>query len=152
VEIRVTLEQASLDDVVASTYDYIEETGEETTLRDVVVAAVIEALMADTQRWERLAGKFEQIVMAYFRSQAAGAVEAAIEREITRQLDSTTAGAVVHGKPGTKLHAYVATEVTTQLRARCEPAVEVALADLRTELGKITTEAVEGFREGLRKP
>ena len=152
MEIKVTLEQASLDDVVASTYDYIEEAGEEVTLRQVVVGAVIKSLMADHERWERLAGRFERMLMDYFRSQKAGVLERAVQAEVTRQIEDTRAGAVVHGKPGTKLHAYVATEVTTQLRAACAPAVEMALAELRTELGKITAEAVAGFREGLRKP
>jgi hypothetical protein len=116
------------------------------------VGAVIKSMMADYDRWERLTARFEQMLMDYFRSKRGAILERTVQAEVTSQLENSRAGAVVHGKPGTKLQAYVATEVTTQLRAACAPAVEMALAGLRTELGKITAEAVAGFREGLRKP
>lgn len=152
MEITVTLEQVSLRDAVATLYHDLDEEVEETTLGEVIAGKIVAALIADADRWRPMVERMSQSVNAWLREQAAGRVEEMIAAEIDRQLTDDRAGAVTRGQPSTKLAAYVSTEVTAQLRARCAVVVEAAMADLRAELGRVTSEVVAGFRDGLRKP
>jgi hypothetical protein len=58
---------------------------------------------------------------------------------------------VTRGNPSTRMKAYVATEVTTQLRGQFAPVVTQALASMQLELEAVAAEVVAGFRAGLRK-
>jgi dihydroxyacetone kinase len=151
MEITVHVTEASLDDVVSSFYDGMDEALEETTLRDVIVARIVERLVADADRWKSMTDRVSKAIDTYLRTQAKGYIPRLVAAEVEREFADRSQGAVTHGAPSTRIEAIVATEVTTQLRAKAGPVVELALADLRRELGQITTQAVENFREGLRR-
>ena len=150
MEIKVSIDDVSLGDVVAVTYDSYEEELKTSTLGDAITTAVLDRLAADAGRWQRLTERFAAAVDKHFRSMAAGYVEDLIAREVTRQLSSPDQGAVTRGEPSTKAQAIVATEVTTQLRAAFAPVVARALAKLEAELEAETAAVLEEFRTGRK--
>jgi hypothetical protein len=148
VEIKVSLDDVSLGDVVAVTYDSYEEELRTRTLGEEITTAILDRLAADAERWRRLTERYAKVVDQHFRSMAAGYVEDLIAREVTRQLSSPDQGAVTRGEPSTKAQAIVATEVTTQLRAAFAPVVSGWKARLDAELEAETAATVEEFRRG----
>ena len=150
MELRVTVTDASLDDVVGVVYDRFEETVTDTTLGDEIIRQVMGRLAADP-RWEGLAARFWDAADEYLRETAPEAVKQLAEREVARQLADTAQGAMTRGAKSTRAEAIVATEVTAQLRAQFTPVVERALAGLRRDLEIEAAAAVAQFREGLAK-
>ena len=148
MEIEVNISHASLADVVAVTYDRYEERLDTTTLGDVVTAAIL-GEMRSSERWAELVDRFGKAVDAEFRRAAPGYIRELVKAEVTAQLTSIEQGAVTRGDPSTLAQAYVATEVTTQLRAAFAPVVEEALASLRRDLDTAAQETVARFRQGM---
>ena len=149
MEITVKIDEASLADVVRVTYDSFEEQITTTTLGDVVTEAILDGLRADGG-WTALVARFGRMVDAEIKRAAPGYIARLVAAEVTAQLTSTAQGAVTRGEPSTKAQAYVATEVTTQLRAAFAPVVEAALTKVRRELDALATEAEAEFQR--RRP
>jgi hypothetical protein len=144
MKIKVEVTDASLDDVVKTVLnDYDEEVGG-VTLGDRVVEAVVERLTSH-ERWPALVESFYAAVYADIGRASTGFVEALVEQEVTRQLESPAQGAVTRGAASTRVEAIVATEVTTQLRAKVAPVVEQSLTALRGHLNTLSDAAVQEF-------
>lgn len=130
MELKVEVSNASLDDVVETSFAYLEDGGEETTLGDKIVEAVLARLASDP-RWDRLAERFWAAVDERLAEAAPGFIEGLVSREVTAQLEQPSKTAAVRGRPASRAEAIVATEVTTQLRAAFEQAVKQALRTRR---------------------
>ncbi len=146
MEIKVSIEDVSLADVVAVAYDSYEEKLETRTLGEEITGAILDRMAADATRWKSLTERFEAVIDKYLRTLAPAHVENLVAREVNLQLTSRNQGAVANGGPSTKAEAYVSTEVTTQLRAAFAPVVARHLASLDKELRAITAEITAKFR------
>jgi hypothetical protein len=147
VELKVQVENASLDDVVGVIVDQMEDEVTDVTLGDVVIEALIARLTQDP-RWGDLAGRFAEAVDQYFRDAAPGYVEGLVAAEVTRQLGDWSQGALTRGKPSTRAEAIVATEVTAQLRGQFAPVVGRALTNLAHDLQVLSGDAMDAFWKG----
>lgn len=147
MDLKVEVANASLDDVIATVYEDIEDEGSPVTLGDAVMAALIDRLTRDP-RWDGIAARFAEAVDAYFAQAAPHVIKAMVEQEVTRQLGDTSQGALTRGRPSTRAEAVVATEVTAQLRGQFAPVVERALRNLASDLQVRALEAVEAFQKG----
>lgn len=145
MDLNITVSAASLGDVVRIVYDSYNETLEATTLGDVVTEEILAALRADAG-WPALVERFRKLVDAEITRAAPGYIGRLVAAEVAAQLSSIGQGAVTRGQPSTKAQAYVATEVTTQLRAAFAPVVTEALDGVQRELTAISAEVVTQFR------
>jgi len=150
VELKVTIDDVSLADVVAVTYDAYEEAVQARTLGDEITERILDRMAADTARWKSLTDRFAVLVLQHLASLAPGYIEGLVAREVGRQLDSPDQGAVTRGEPSSKAQAFVATEVTTQLRAAFAPVVARHLTALEAQLQYEAGAAVAEFRRGRR--
>lgn len=144
MDLKVEVSNASLDDVVGVAYDEDGDRFRETSLGEAVVLAVVDKLTADP-RWAGLADRFFAEAGAYIKDQSKGFVKGLVAAEVTRQLESKAQGAVTHGKPSTRAEAYVAVEVTTQLREKFALVVEQSLTALRGHLNTLNDAAVQDY-------
>jgi hypothetical protein len=144
VEFKVEVTGAALDDVIATEYDRFDESVDETTIGDVIVAALADRITADP-RWDALAGK---IISRYLEDELPVFVSEMVTAEVQAQLGSKAQGAMTRGEASTRAQAMIATEVTTQLREKFAPLVDEALRMLNSDLGALRVEALEAFRKG----